>query len=373
MQRLVVCCDGTWQEANQPYPTNVKRIFQTIKTTETAQPQHLYYRQGIGSGGDVWNRLMGGAFGWGIDDNIQEAYQFLCHNYALGDEIYLFGYSRGAYTVRSLGGLMRIAGGVMAKQDADKIPALYDIYRSEGHYSDANQLSEDELNRRELARKEAAVQALGATIQPATITVLCCWDTVGSLGIPNTIPFISRQINQKYKFHDCQLSHIIQRALHGVAIDEPRHAFDITPMEQSQANIDAGQVLHQIWFPGNHGAVGGGVQALQPLSDGALLWAIDMIRHTFQLGLEFDPNLVESAPAHPNRSQHFEIRPDPKAEVPEQPVPWVFRLTGLKPRTIKDDDELHRSVFERWQALPTYRPKNMPPALVAKLNLAQTV
>jgi uncharacterized protein (DUF2235 family) len=368
MKRLVVCCDGTWQEATQDYPSNVRKISQAIKAENTAQPQHVYYSPGIGSGTDKVNRLLGGAFGWGIDDNIQDAYRFLCHNYAEGDEIYLFGYSRGAYTVRSLGGLMRVAGGILTTTDINRVPDLYNIYRSEGRYGDAKRISQTELNRRELARKAAAVTALGATIQPAKITVLGCWDTVGSLGIPNTVPLISQQINKKYEFHDCQLSNLIERALHAVAIDEPRQAFDVTPMVQSQSNVEAGQVLHQVWFPGNHGGVGGGNKDSQPLADGALLWMMYTIRHTLGLGLEFNPSRVDHDLDTANPVQRFGIRPDPKAYVPEEPISLLFRLTGLKPRTLEEDATLHRSVFERWQARSDYRPTNMPPKLVAALN-----
>ena len=138
MKRLVVCCDGTWQSQDNEIPTNVFKIAQavtpsighgeetspslSVKQTDERENkennkthQILYYDQGIGavpsrggtqsllkSVGDSIEKIGGGAFGWWIDEKIEEAYIFLCLNYEPGDEIYLFGFSRGAYTVRSL-------------------------------------------------------------------------------------------------------------------------------------------------------------------------------------------------------------------------------------------------------------------------------
>ena len=106
MKRLIVCCDGTWQKLANSCPTNVVKIAQAIKPVASdGTPQIVFYDEGIGTGDEI-NRITGGAFGWGIDQNIQDAYRFLCLNYEAGDEIYLFGFSRGAYTVRSLAGLL---------------------------------------------------------------------------------------------------------------------------------------------------------------------------------------------------------------------------------------------------------------------------
>ncbi|MBD1917303.1 MULTISPECIES: DUF2235 domain-containing protein [Cyanophyceae] len=371
MKCLVICCDGTWQKASQRFPTNVVKLAQIIQTNDKnlQQPQLLEYSPGIGSGGKLINRLAGGAFGWGIDENIQAAYRFLCLNYDDGDEIYLFGFSRGAYTVRSLAGLMRIAGGLLPRAEVLKVPAVYDIYRSQGRYIDKRHISKGDFNRRELERKKKAMQSLSTSVRSARVTVLGCWETVGALGVPRTIPLLSQLLNKKYEFHDHQLSNIIDHALHAVAIDEMRKVFDFTPMQQSQKNIDAGQTLQQVWFPGDHGAVGGGEFASLPLADGALLWMIDTIQTTLDLGLKFDLNPLQRAPTSSNPIQAPTIRPDPTALVPREPISWLFRLTGLQRRSIPPDAVLHRSVFQRWQALGAgYRPSNLPPELVSQLN-----
>jgi uncharacterized protein (DUF2235 family) len=355
MKRIVVCCDGTWQDSSRTYPTNVAKLYNAVKRTDAnlSQPQIVEYSPGIGSGGEWLNRIGGGAFGWGIDETIQDVYRRLCRDYDEGDEIYLFGFSRGAYTVRSLAGLIRVAGGLLPNEESLKVPAVYNIYRSN----------------HDLARKERDVKALSARIRPANVTVLGCWDTVGSLGIPRTVPLLSQLINKKYEFHDCQLSNIIEHALHAVAIDENRKVFDYTPMQQSQSNIAAGQTLHQIWFPGDHGAIGGGSPASVALADGALLWMIETIQNTLNLGLEFDLSYVEYDPNAPRPTDPYSIHPQPTAPLPPPQESLLFRLTGLAPRTIPDQAALHTSVFKRWLALGSaYRPGNMPPALVAELQ-----
>lgn len=356
MKRLVVCCDGTWQAAEQPIPTNVLKLAETIKPNDPIeqQPQTVRYNRGLGTEGQRLNQLGGGAFGWGIDQEIESAYDFLCFNYQAGDEIYLFGFSRGAYTVRSLAGLIRVAGGLLPRDEVAKVPDVYAVYRKNCS----------------LNRKEQEIKALSSDVRPAKITVLGCWDTVGSLGVPRTLPLLSRFLNKKYEFHDCQLSNIIEHALHAVAIDENRAVFDYTPMTQSQHNIDAGQTLHQVWFPGDHGAVGGGNALTASLADGALLWMIHTIQDTLKLGLKFDLSRVENDSAKVDRtSNRLVIHANPRVYVEPQQGSLLFRLTGTSPRQVPNDAALHESVFKRWHApAANYQPTHLPDPLKDQLN-----
>lgn len=108
MKRLVICCDGTWQDLKSSYPSNIVKLTQGVKPIASdGTPQILFYDSGIGTENQ---KLLGGAAGVGIDANIQDGYRFLCLNYVPGDEIYLFGFSRGAYTVRSLAGMIYCSG-----------------------------------------------------------------------------------------------------------------------------------------------------------------------------------------------------------------------------------------------------------------------
>jgi len=122
MANIVICCDGTWNTPDQldkgvPAPTNVVRLHNAVAETDVkGAPQEKYYHPGVGTSGKWWDKAIGGGTGAGLDDNIKSAYQKLCYSYKPGSDIYLFGFSRGAYTVRSLSGfitscgLLKIAG-----------------------------------------------------------------------------------------------------------------------------------------------------------------------------------------------------------------------------------------------------------------------
>jgi uncharacterized protein (DUF2235 family) len=206
-KRLIICADGTWNNKGQGFPGNVIKISEIINPLASDGTQQIvFYEKGLGT--NWYDKLPGGAFGWGIDQNIQNAYRFLCLNYVAGDEVYLFGFSRGAYTVRSLGGMISIAG-LLPTDKTELIASAYDIYRIQNDQERAN---------------AAAVFRQAHHSQPIPITVLGCWDTVGALGVPNILPGvpIDGWINEKYRFHNVELSRLIQHALHAVAIDERR-------------------------------------------------------------------------------------------------------------------------------------------------------
>src|SRR6267143_3690566 len=131
MKRLVLCCDGTWNSADQerngvPSPTNVVKIAYRIAKRDGATLQVIYYDQGVGTG-NFFDRLTGGAFGDGVEANIYDAYLVLIGNYEPGDEIYLFGFSRGAYTVRSIGGMIRKCG-ILARPYVEHYHAAIELY-----------------------------------------------------------------------------------------------------------------------------------------------------------------------------------------------------------------------------------------------------
>ena len=340
MKRLIVCSDGTWQKITSPYPTNVVKITQSI----ASDPDNLvFYGEGIGVG-NFLDRIMGGAFGWGIDKNIQDAYRFLCLNYRQGDEIYLFGFSRGAYTIRSLVGLIRSVG-ILPRQGVRKIPLAYKTYQdAKGKYVDKGEAIRNSIKLRELDEvanfRLTIAQEFGADYQEIVpITLLSCWDTVGSLGIPRIpwLPF-DRLFNKKYQFHNTKLSSTIAHALHAVAIDENRKVFLQTPMQPAQP----GQV-REVWFPGGHGCVGGGTRINSPLSNAALMWTIESVEN-LGLGLKFDRSKIEDG-----------IATDPTAHF-ENELRFPFSAAI---RIIPAGVVFHSSVYNRWQLDRSYRPKNL--------------
>ena len=346
MKRLIVCCDGTWQELECPYPTNVVKIAQAIEPLASdGTPQVVFYDEGIGTGGSThvqkeMDRFLGGGLGKGIDKNIQDGYRFLCLNYSPGDEIYLFGFSRGAYTVRSLAGLMYNSG-LLSRPNIRHVPEAYRLYR--------DRLKPDHPDIAEFRQKYGfKTEKYGDRVP---ITLLACWDTVGSLGMPDLTSFINldRKINEKYQFHDPKLSRIIQNALHAVAIDEQRSTFYASLMEASNGTED--QRLIQKWFPGDHGCIGGGLKEQSGLSDGALQWMIDSIKQ-LGLGLEIDTSVIPTG-----------VHPDPDAEYKVEPKSIIGKMTkilGIKIRDVSDNfDDLHESVKIRWHDLKDYRPSNL--------------
>jgi uncharacterized protein (DUF2235 family) len=263
MKRLVVFADGTWNEPEQKdrgkaAPTNVVKLATAVLPADAmGTAQVAYYQEGVGSDGSLWDRLSGGAFGTGISRNIQEIYRFLCINYAPGDEVWMFGFSRGAYTARSLAGLIRNCG-VLRREHLGRIGAAYDLYRDR---------TDDSAPGSERARAFRAAWSW----PDFGVHFIGVWDTVGALGIPVTpLRFWTKSL---YEFHDVKLSSTVRHAYHALAIDERRKPFAPATW-QRQSGAPASQVMEQAWFPGVHCNVGGGY-ADAGLSDGALHWMWD--------------------------------------------------------------------------------------------------
>ena len=334
MKRLIVCCDGTWQKLTNPYPTNVVKMAQAVKATDkNGITQIVYYDEGVGTG-SVLDRLFGGGFGRGIDKNIEDAYRFLCLNYVVGDEIYLFGFSRGAYTVRSLAGMIYNSG-LLSRPYIRQAPIAYQLYRDRTSKPDDSQAT-------------AFRQMYGERVP---ITLLGCWDTVGSLGVPDISPWMKfdRKMNAKYRFHDTKLNRTIRYALHAVAIDETRKVFDVAPMAKSQSAKH--QILKQIWFPGDHSCIGGGFKNRRYLSDAALKWMIDSIAD-LGLGLDLDENLMEDG-----------LNIDPACELNLNPHNLISKLTmlvGVAQRDVPDRfEDIHEITKKRFFSRQDYRPENL--------------
>jgi uncharacterized protein (DUF2235 family) len=253
-KRLVVCCDGTWNDADSSENfTNVVRIARAILPFDTRNgqeiPQIVYYHSGVGSG-DLVDRVVGGSVGIGLSRNVRDAYAFLAHNYCEGDEIFLFGFSRGAYTARSVGGLIGHVG-LLRKRDMDDFAVVWESFR--------------------LRDKPGHVDVLdhfGERRHPVPIKCIGVWDTVGALGIPGHLDAVFTSF---YEFHDTGLGEHVDNAFHALALDERRIDFAPTLWQQVPAARDRGQVLRQVWFPGVHSNVGGGYEE-HGLSDVALAW-----------------------------------------------------------------------------------------------------
>jgi len=342
MKRLIVCSDGTWNKLNTQCPTNVVRLAQAVKRTASdGVPQIVFYEEGIGVDS---HKIVGGVTGLGIDKNIQDAYRFLSFNYDQGDEIYLFGFSRGAYTVRSLAGMIYCSG-LLSRRYVTKASEAYELYRDRGIKPNDDKAK----NFRKDYGKDNG--------ESVPITLLGCFDTVGALGIP-ILPVLRLfeepfKLKKRYKFHDTTLNKDIKNALHAVAIDEIREIFDVTVMKKNPEAPK--QKLRQVWFPGEHGCIGGGTTAYRGLSDAVLKWMLDQISD-LELKLEFEQDAIE------------DIKPDYRA--PFKNAPGFYRLAGIKWREVGETiDDLHESAIKRFESgdIP-YSPKNLEKILSQKLK-----
>ncbi|EZQ19861.1 hypothetical protein CF98_05420 [Halopseudomonas bauzanensis] len=272
-RRLILCLDGTWNSNDKSSKvTNVVKLLRSIPpVADDGTSQILYYGRGVGTAkGD---KMRGGFSGAGLDNNVIDGYRFLGNNYQPGDEIYLFGFSRGAYTARSLAGLINLAGIFHPSCLGKPLEQLLDIRRSDQH-SDND------------ARK-SAIATIDNLERYEQVSIKCVgvWDTVGSLGIPGdwakTLSFASR-----WYFHDVHLGPHIEVALHALAIDEKRAAFPPTLWEKPIGQpLPPGQIVEQVWFSGVHSNIGGSYPD-SDLSDITLDWMIKRLRvHT---GLAID-------------------------------------------------------------------------------------
>ncbi|MEH2433806.1 MAG: DUF2235 domain-containing protein [Nostoc sp.] len=336
MKRIVICCDGTWQQLTSIYPSNVVKLAQSVKPIASdGVTQIIFYDEGVGTESQ---KVLGGATGVGIDRNIEDGYRFLSLNYVPGDEIYLFGFSRGAYTVRSLAGMIYCSG-LLDRPHVTKAHEAYELYR----------------NRDIKPKDKVAAEYRQAYGDRVPIALLGCFDTVGALGIPG-IPGFSKlheQLNKRYRFHDTTLNKCIQNALHAMAIDEIREIFDVTPMKK-HPEADESQRVIQKWFPGGHGCVGGGTKEHSGLSDAALQWMIDAIGE-MKLGLDFDTSVIPTG-INPNYECDF------KNDV------GFFKLAGIKFREVSDAiEDLHESTINRLKSRKDYRPKNLQ-RIISKLK-----
>lgn len=370
-KRLIVCLDGTWNSADRKgYASNVVKLMRTLAhRDEAGVDQVVFYDKGVGTG-DWFDRLMGGLTGSGLDANVKDGYVFLGNNYEEGDEIYLFGFSRGAYTARSLAGFIG-ASGLLNRFRMGNLEDAWKLYCTK-----ENQRPKDA--KAKLGGRDVRIQAIGV------------WDTVGSLGVPlrwfNPFNFLKR----RHEFHDTSLRAHVDCALHAIAVDEKRGPFAPTLWQkETRENLPEGQVVEQVWFPGTHGDVGGGLGEWG-LSDLALEWMIRRLaRHTRLVFRDDWPSIVKGNPAgvmHESRTAIYAVsrilpyerviggqdgwtrrflpsrnEPDPKHEfVNEMIHPSVLQRRG-KPAPVKDG---RRKVNE------IYHPPNIE-AAVGRVSIAQ--
>lgn len=316
-KRIIICADGTWNrpESNpeKDVPSNVLKFSRGIANEGLGGVEQIvFYDWGIGS---YHSGVSGGAFGKGLEKNVMDCYRFLVHNYKAGDEIFLFGFSRGAYTVRSLCGMLNNCS-ILKGAEANRIEEAFDLYKNPRHQPNG-----------EFSKNWKRNFAVNEKVE---ITFLGIWDTVGALGPP--ISFFGL-LENKHLFYDRKIGSNIQRVRHALSLDEKRSDFEPTFLEPKD-----GVDLKQVWFAGVHSDIGGGYKPDREgrlLSDIPMVW---MLNEAEKAGLTFE-GYIKNTQFHYKAKQNRSFKK-------------MFKLLGKSEREIpnpaKIPTSVHISVKQRW-------------------------
>jgi uncharacterized protein (DUF2235 family) len=407
MKNIVICCDGTGNEISENI-SNVLKLYRCLRKTDKTTPhQAVFYDPGVGTLAqpDTWHRfkanfnlVLGLATGYGLDDNVLSAYSFLVHNYQEGDRIFLFGFSRGAHTVRVLAGLIHKVGLISPEQDnlAGSGLIAYKQYSSDNPKAGHGLVKQPEIGDEEGPMPEsqfdlAAQFARITSTRWPTVHFMGVWDTVASVIVPRRDRFWIGFSLEELAFTIANPS--VRTFRQAAAIDERRCMFRLKNWDQPQTfkpvrfnEVNAtAQDSKQVWFAGVHSDVGGGYPEIESaISKYPLLWMID---EAVAAGLSVNPRTVNqlawgvqrkgspfSYVAPSIRGQlHNSMTPAwrmleyiPKKakyrEWPERKVYSGFYIPDCEPRPIPDGAFIHESVLMRIAEMPVYRPVNLPQA-----------
>lgn len=275
MKRIVVCADGTWNIRGQTEqgvktrrPTNVTRVVRAIVPRVGGIGQVVVYHKGIGTSGG-FDKSTGGAFGNGIEKNIRDLYRSILYNYEAGDELFFFGFSRDAFTVRTLAGFMN-ALGLVHKDDDYWVPEIDGCYEA-GKRPGSHEWTQVVAHFEQEARGCPPIKFIGV------------WDTVGALGPPGIVGHLLNP--NKCNYHGVTLNDGILNAFQVLSIDERRKPFAPSVWDHPAGWIGR---LEQAWFAGVHTDVGGG-STPDGLANEALHWLIGKAE---ELGLVLDSQFL---------------------------------------------------------------------------------
>ena len=343
MKRLIICAYGTWNfrdqqddETKRRHATNVTKVARAILPRDrNGIDQVVIYHDGVGTQKGV-DHLVGGATGEGIEGNIRDLYRSIAYNYADGDEIYLFGFSRGAYTVRTLAGFMYHFH-LVQKRDDFFVPDLFKRYT--------------ERKDLDAVRKEPTFNNLNEVRPCPPIKFIGVWDTVGALGAPGPVGDLVN--GNRFTYHDIELNPNVLNAFHALALDEQRVPFK--PSLWTRPPTWNGH-LEQTWFCGVHCNVGGGY-APDGLANEALHWLVEKAEG---FGLEFDSEYLG----------HF--RPCFNSTLNDS-MTLLYRVMGDYHRPVGEHrqhgEQVHQSVVDRLALKGlAYAPRNLAQELVSGSN-----
>jgi len=368
MKNIILLSDGTGNSAAKKNKTNVWRLYSSLDLHN--DKQIAMYDDGVGSKESTYNRIMGGAFGYGLKRNVLELYKYLCRNYrdaeqnnGEADKIYLFGFSRGAFTVRVLAGFIAYAGLCTDYSTEEELHewalANYRLYRNRYRHGYLTRFWSTLFGGR---------NELHTSTRPG-IEFVGVWDTVDAYVFPiDELAIIWDILIYPIRFPDHELTSKVRRACHAVSIDDERHTFHPVMWDEAseKARVEQGKVeasrIEQVWFPGVHADVGGGYPR-KSLSLVTLDWMISRVEaDNADRGIVFITDIRDqyksqsdwNGPQHDSRSglgSYYRYEPRN-----------ITRICNDKDAGIKiEQPKLHRSVLERikGRSLP-YAPTGIP-------------
>ncbi|MCW1839184.1 DUF2235 domain-containing protein [Prosthecomicrobium hirschii] len=365
MKRLVLFLDGTWNKTGKyDVPSNVARLKELVESANTdpartdTVEQRLYYDSGVGTKGSV-DQFLGGWLGFGLSEKVRAGYRFLSQFYqpsdasGVPDEIYLFGFSRGSFTARSLAGFIA-ASGLLRPEfcSAEGLAEAWSYYRT------------DPKKRLPAVRAKLSDQCY----RDVKIHFLGVFDTVGSTGIP--LGIAKNWAGSRDRFHDTKLGSAIVHAVQALAIDEHRGPF-VPALFARPDHLNARRV-EQVWFPGVHADIGGGYPAdaggLKPISEISLAWMVGRVRAMTDLQIETPKwPTRELCDPHDSLGPYFVSRLFPMYRLLDATELGGRLRRRYRPFAMAYPDRswkeaIHRSVFDLMIATagtsrrPTYRP-----------------
>jgi len=383
---IVICCDGTGNEIG----TTISNVLKLFRVLEKSDAQRVYYHPGVGTIGlqNSWGRfkqeaqgVLSLATGAGLDEDTLGAYRFLCEAYEKDDRVWLFGFSRGAYTVRVLAAFIHVMG-LLPPDQIDLAGYAFSTYKKA---SSDSQNSDGSSNDSGLKEAWHFSQIAGGRI--IEIEFIGVWDTVASVIVPRQDDFLFDLQTLRFT----RTNNSVKKFRQAMSIDERRRMFRLNrwtePQEYRSNPFDAStataQDIRQVWFAGVHADVGCGYPEVESgLSKFPLLW---MIAQAQVAGLRIDRAMINHlgwGQPKPD-SKHVYVAPDATAQLhasltvaweilewlpkrakwkewPEHKSYLGWYLPRGEPRPIPEGAIIHRSVLERRDKVPTYRPINLP-------------
>ncbi|HKR63472.1 MAG TPA: DUF2235 domain-containing protein [Thermoanaerobaculia bacterium] len=371
-RRLVVCLDGTWNsttnESEREDHSKVFRPTNTLKVCRAVLPdadrqQLVYYDVGVGSLAQysgfankllhTADRFLGGAWGAGFEGNVEDALHFLMLNREPNDDVFLFGFSRGAATARAVTRFLEWSGGLLPKKDAYYFPFFFRAYVESHGDLDAKRKLLDEINERHAKTARPPI-----AFEPVRVSFLGVWDTVAALG--SRFRSRGKETSEAGRtFHAGKApATCVVHARQALAVDEKR--FDFRPEVWTETRDN--QKMQQRWFPGVHSNIGGGLKT-DGLANIALQWILDGAKEE---GLKLDDTFLA----------HYE--PHPEAEIYES---WTTKFKMLETVLLRRgkgrrpisgaNADLHDSVIEKMRIDAKYRPDNAIEFLATQANVAK--